>query len=168
MPCLRPTMKKSKNIEEVVLLAGIWILNGPNLNLLGRREPEYYGTRTLDEIHSMAEAAAEGTGVEVICRQTNHEGEYLDWIQSLGAEDFLILNPGAWTHSSYAIRDAISAVGVQAIEVHLSNIHAREAFRTNSLIAPVCVGQISGLGGEGYVLAVRFALDHLERRQITV
>ena len=146
-------------------MAGIWILNGPNLNLLGQREPEHYGSQTLAEIHLRAVAAAEGTGVEVICKQTNHEGELLDWIQTLTSDDFLILNPGAWTHTSYAVRDAISAVNVPTIEVHLSNIHAREAFRANSLIAPACIGQISGLGGHGYALAVRYALDHLESQK---
>lgn len=146
---------------------GIWIFHGPNLNLLGRREPEHYGSQTLAEINRRAAAAADQVGVKVVCRQTNHEGELLDWIQDLTPEDFLILNPGAWTHTSYAIRDAISAVKAPAIEVHLSNIQAREAFRANSVIAPVCIGQISGLGGDGYVLAVNYALAFLERQKKT-
>jgi 3-dehydroquinate dehydratase-2 len=146
-------------------LAGIWIFDGPNLNLLGLREPEHYGSRTLAEINQEVLATANQVGINAECRQTNHEGELLDWIQALTPDDFLILNPGAWTHTSYAIRDAISAVRVPTIEVHLSNIHAREAFRANSVIAPVCIGQISGLGADGYVLAMRYAIAYQERRE---
>lgn len=146
-------------------MAGIWIFDGPNLNLLGLREPEHYGSRTLAEINQEVLATANQVGINAECRQTNHEGELLDWIQALTPDDFLILNPGAWTHTSYAIRDAISAVRVPTIEVHLSNIHAREAFRANSVIAPVCIGQISGLGADGYVLAMRYAIAYQERRE---
>lgn len=146
-------------------LASIWVFHGPNLNLLGLREPEHYGSRTLAEINEEVLATANQAGINVECRQTNHEGNLLDWIQALTSADFLILNPGAWTHTSYAIRDAISAVRVPTVEVHLSNIHAREAFRANSVIAPVCIGQISGLGAEGYVLAMRYAIDFQGRRE---
>lgn len=145
-------------------MARIWILHGPNLNLLGLREPEHYGLKTLAEINQMVLEMARQAGVNAECRQTNHEGELIDWIQMLTQNDVLILNPGAWTHTSYAIRDAISAVKVPTVEVHLSNIHAREAFRTNSVIAPVCIGQISGLGADGYALAMRYALDHVRRQ----
>jgi 3-dehydroquinate dehydratase-2 len=148
------------------ILAAIWVFNGPNLNLLGLREPEHYGSLTLAEIEQNVSAVANEAGFSVIFRQTNHEGDLLDWIQALTSDDFLIVNPGAWTHTSYAIRDAIRAVRVPTVEVHLSNIHAREAFRTNSVIAPVCVGQISGLGADGYVLAVRYAIEFQIRRNI--
>lgn len=140
------------------------MFHGPNLNLLGLREPEHYGSRTLAEINQAVLAIADQVGMHVECRQTNHEGDLIDWIQTLTTADFLILNPGAWTHTSYAIRDAIRAVRVPTVEVHLSNIHAREEFRAISLIAPVCVGQISGLGAEGYVLAMRYAIGYQEQR----
>jgi 3-dehydroquinate dehydratase II len=150
-------------------LASIWVFHGPNLNLLGVREPEHYGVRTLDEINQEMLKISKLAGLIAECRQTNHEGDLIDWIQGLRSEDFLILNPGAWTHSSYAIRDAISAVKVPTVEVHLSNIHAREAFRSNSLIAPVCLGQISGLGEEGYYLAMRYAINYQIRgEQVTM
>lgn len=145
-------------------MASIWVFHGPNLNLLGLREPEHYGTRTLAEINQDVSEAAGQVEISVECRQTNHEGDLLDWIQALTPDDFLILNPGAWTHTSYAIRDAISSVKVPTLEVHLSNIHAREAFRANSVIAPVCIGQVSGLGAEGYVLAMRYAIDYQARK----
>jgi 3-dehydroquinate dehydratase-2 len=145
-------------------LASIWVFHGPNLNLLGVREPEHYGSRTLAEINQEVLATANQVGITAECRQTNQEGDLLDWIQALTSDDFLILNPGAWTHTSYAIRDAIRAVGVPTVEVHLSNIHAREAFRANSVIAPVCIGQVSGLGADGYVLAMRYAIDYQDRR----
>ena len=146
-------------------MASIWVFHGPNLNLLGLREPEHYGSRTLAEINQEVVATASQVGINVECRQTNHEGDLLDWIQALTSGDFLILNPGAWTHTSYAIRDAISAVKVPTVEVHLSNIHAREAFRANSVIAPVCIGQVSGLGADGYILAMRYAIDYQNRRE---
>ena len=145
-------------------MAGIWVFHGPNLNLLGLREPEHYGSRTLAEINEEVLAVANQAGLNAECRQTNHEGDLLNWIQALTPADFLILNPGAWTHTSYAIRDAIHGVRVPTVEVHLSNIHAREAFRTHSVIAPVCIGQISGLGAEGYVLAMRYAIDYQGRQ----
>ncbi len=138
----------------------IWVFNGPNINLLGLREPEHYGSQTLTQINEEVLVTANLAGMKAECRQTNHEGDLLDWIQALTSDDFLILNPGAWTHTSYAIRDAISAVKIPTVEVHLSNIHAREAFRANSVIAPVCIGQVSGLGAEGYVLAMRYAIKY--------
>lgn len=141
-------------------MASIYVFHGPNLNLLGTREPQHYGVRTLAEINQEVQGLAEQAGLNAECRQTNHEGDLLDWIQALTPEDFLILNPGAWTHTSYAIRDAISGVKVPTVEVHLSNIHARESFRETSLIAPVCLGQISGLESNGYNLAMRFAIDY--------
>lgn len=142
----------------------ILIFNGPNLNLLGIREPEIYGTRTLAEINEAVLAIAGQAGLKLECRQTNHEGNLLDWIQTLTAKNFLIINPGALTHTSYAIRDAIASVKVPTVEVHFYNIQAREPFRSNSVIAPVCIGQISGLGGEGYILAMRYAISYQRRK----
>lgn len=145
-------------------MAGIWVFHGPNLNLLGLREPEHYGSRTLAEINKEVLETAKLAGMKAECRQTNHEGALLDWIQALTSDDFLILNPAAWTHTSYAIRDAIRAVSVPTVEVHLSNIHAREAFRANSVIVPVCIGQVSGLGADGYLLAMRYAINYQSSR----
>ncbi|SHN78595.1 type II 3-dehydroquinate dehydratase [Desulfitobacterium chlororespirans] len=142
----------------------IWVLHGPNLNLLGRREPDKYGTQTLDDINKELLHKAHTAGIPIQVEQTNFEGELIQWIHSMGPDDFLIINPGAWTHYSYAVRDAIIGVQVPAIEVHLSNIHAREEFRKTSVIAPVCRGQISGLGGKSYSLAMDYALEALTQK----
>jgi 3-dehydroquinate dehydratase-2 len=135
-------------------------LNGPNLNLLGTREPAVYGTQSLADIEGRVRELAGSEGVDVTFKQTNHEGELVTWVQQ-GRErsDVLILNAAAYTHSSIALRDAIVASGVPTIEIHLSNVHAREAFRRESMIAPVCRGIIAGFGGESYVLAFRAALS---------
>lgn len=132
-----------------------WVLNGPNLNLLGSREPEVYGRTTHDELVQSVARWGEELGVDVECFQSNHEGALLDRLhEAPGRVDFLVLNPGALTHTSLALRDAISAVGVPAFEVHLSNIHAREEWRHHSWIAGVCRGSITGLGPLGYRLAL--------------
>jgi len=138
----------------------ILFLNGPNLNLLGKREPEVYGRMTLADIEGKVRERAKRAGAEVDFRQTNLEGELVGWIQQArGQFDVIVLNAAAYTHTSIALRDAISAVDVPTIEVHLSNIHAREEFRHKSLIAPVCRGQITGFGFNSYVLAVEAALN---------
>lgn len=140
----------------------IWVLHGANLNLLGQREPEQYGTQTLDEINTELRTICEKAEVPLQIGQSNFEGEIIQWIHQMSPQDFLIINPGAWTHYSYAIRDAIAGVKVPTIEVHLSNVHAREAFRQNSVIAPVCIGQISGLGRKSYTLALRYAMEWMQ------
>jgi len=138
----------------------ILFLNGPNLNLLGKREPEVYGRTTLADIEAKVRERAKKAGAEIDFRQTNLEGELVGWIQQAkGQFDVIVLNAAAYTHTSIALRDAISAVDVPTIEVHLSNIHAREEFRHKSLIAPVCRGQITGFGFNSYVLAVEAALN---------
>lgn len=136
----------------------ILIINGPNLNLLGTREKDVYGTNTLSEIAAAVNNEAQLLGMDVDFIQTNHEGEIIDKIHdSRSSYDLLIINPGAYTHYSIAIRDAIKAVELPCIEVHLSNIHAREEFRNKSVIAPVCTGQISGFGANSYIIALRAA-----------
>jgi 3-dehydroquinate dehydratase-2 len=138
----------------------ILFLNGPNLNLLGQREPAVYGRTTLAEVEARVRKRAGELGAEIDFRQTNVEGELINWIQGAkGAINVIVLNAAAYTHTSVALRDAISAVGVPTIEIHLSNIHAREEFRHKSLIAPVCRGQIAGFGAMSYVLAVDAAVS---------
>lgn len=134
----------------------VMVLNGPNLNLLGTRETDVYGTATLAGIAAMMNEEAEAVGLSMDFFQSNHEGELIDKIhEARGKYDAIIINPGAYTHYSIAIRDAIKAVEIPTIEVHLSNIHAREEFRSKSVIAPVCTGQISGLGANSYLVALR-------------
>ena len=135
----------------------ILIINGPNLNLLGTREPEIYGKTTLRTIEPALKEKAEKLNVEVECFQSNIEGEIINKIHSAkNVFDAIIINPAAYTHTSVAIRDAFSSVKIPAIEVHISNVYSREDFRHNSLIAPVLIGQISGLGVDGYLLALEF------------
>jgi 3-dehydroquinate dehydratase II len=138
----------------------ILFLNGPNLNLLGTREPEVYGKTTLKDIEAKVRDRAAKSGAEIDFRQSNLEGELVAWIQqSKGIYNVIVLNAAAYTHTSIALRDAISAVGVPTIEIHLSNVHAREEFRHKSLIAPVCKGVIAGFGAESYVLAVEASVN---------
>ena len=137
----------------------ILVLNGPNLNLLGTREPDIYGHMTLDDINARMRRHAEAAGAAIEFFQSNHEGALVDAIQGArGRADYIILNAGAFTHYSIAIRDAISAVDIPVIEVHLSNIHQREEFRHKSVIAPVVLGQIAGFGAESYLAALEIII----------
>ncbi len=136
----------------------ILVINGPNLNLLGKREPDIYGAVTLDEINSRITALAAELGVEVSFFQSNHEGELVQKIQdAMGVYQALVINPGAYTHTSVALRDAISSTGIPTVETHISNIYKREEFRKHSYISGVAVGQISGFGPDSYLLALRAA-----------
>jgi len=138
----------------------ILVVNGPNLNLLGTREPEIYGHMTLQDLEKELVALARKLQVELRFFQSNSEGAIIDYLQKEGADACgLILNPGAFTHYSYAIRDAVVSIDIRTVEVHLSNIYGREDFRHRSVIAPVCVGQISGLGVKGYLAALRFLVE---------
>jgi 3-dehydroquinate dehydratase-2 len=138
----------------------VLFLNGPNLNLLGKREPGIYGNLTLADIETGVRTRAAELKVEVEFRQSNHEGELVTWIQEArGKWDAIVLNAGAYTHTSVALRDAVSAVGIPTVETHLSNIHAREEFRHKSYLTGVCKGQISGFGSFSYVLALEAAVN---------
>lgn len=133
----------------------IYVLNGPNLNLLGKREPHIYGASTLDDLKRAAEAKAAAIGLTLDFRQTNHEGALVDWIQEAREKGAgLVINPGAYTHTSIAIHDALKALTIPTIEVHLSNIHARESFRRHSFVSPAVTGVICGLGAGGYLAAL--------------
>ena len=144
----------------------VLVLNGPNLNLLGTREPKHYGVATLDDILGRLNAQADKAGVELIELQSNAEHELVDKIQAAPVEgvDFIVINPAALTHTSIGLRDALQAVGIPFIEVHLSNIHGREAFRKESFFSDIAVGVISGLGPIGYELALQAALRYLEEK----
>lgn len=144
----------------------VLVLHGPNLNLLGTREPEIYGRTTLADIHNDMEAQARAVNVQLESFQSNHEGGLIDRVQAARTEgiDFIIINPGGYTHTSVALRDAFAAVQIPFIEVHLSNVHAREAFRRHSYFSDIAVGVICGLGASGYRLALDYALNRLLAR----
>ena len=143
----------------------VQVVHGPNLNMLGLREPKIYGRQTLATIEATLETEATALGVSLDCFQSNSEGALVDCIQAaFGQKDGILINPGAYTHTSVALRDAIAAVGIPTVEVHLSNIHQREAFRHHSYIAAVAVGQICGFGADSYRLGLHALVKHLKDR----
>jgi 3-dehydroquinate dehydratase-2 len=147
------------NTRQKVMTTTILVLHGPNLNMLGRREPHIYGTTTLADINTALQRRCEEAGVNIICIQSNHEGELVEAVQTHGWEAAgIIINPGALTHYGLSLRDALAMVSAPIIEVHLSNVYQREAFRHTSVIAPIARGQITGLGWRGYLLALEWLL----------
>lgn len=143
----------------------VLVLHGPNLNLLGTREPEVYGRDTLDDVNRTLEALAGELGASVICKQSNSEGALIDALHEARTTCAgVVFNPGGYTHTSVALRDAISAIQIPVVEVHLSNVYARESFRHESLLAPVCLGSIAGFGVDSYRLGLRALLDYLKRQ----
>lgn len=144
----------------------LFLLNGPNINLLGKREPGTYGHSSLDDVVRLVSDTAAEKGYDVVAYQSNHEGDLVDYIQQAGEEaEGVIINPAAYTHTSVAIRDAISAIQPPVIEVHISNVHSRETFRHQSLSAAVCEGQVVGFGIDGYRIATLGLIEKLERRE---
>jgi 3-dehydroquinate dehydratase-2 len=143
-------------------MIAILVIHGPNLNLLGQREPEVYGSLTMDEINRRLQDYASGQDMTLRVFQSNHEGSLIDALHdAMEWADGVVINPGAYTHTSYALRDAISAVGLPVVEVHMSNVHARERFRHRSLLAPVCLGQVVGFGWRSYLLGLQALRSHL-------
>lgn len=161
-------MKKQKSTSsdsaKAAAPARLLVVHGPNLNLLGTREPNYYGLTTLADINMALARRAEAAGVELESFQSNHEGALIERVHAAREQDvrYIILNPAAYTHTSVALRDAIAAVGIPFVEVHLSNVHAREPFRHHSYFSDLAVGVISGLGSEGYLLALEYLLSKLK------
>ena len=147
-------------------MASLLVLNGPNLNLLGLREPAHYGSATLADVEALCQSTASEVGMSVKCAQSNHEGVLIDHLHAARTEMAgVVLNAGGYTHTSVALRDAVSAIGIPVIEIHISNIHARETFRHTSFLAPVCVGSIVGLGIDGYALAIRALASRMQSSQ---
>ncbi|HOO70960.1 MAG TPA: type II 3-dehydroquinate dehydratase [Spirochaetota bacterium] len=145
----------------------ILVIHGPNLNLLGTREPSVYGNKSLDEINDLLTQYAGENGIDLLIKQSNSEGMIIDTIHQNSNAAGMVINPGAYTHTSLAIRDAIAAVNIPTVEVHLSNIHAREEFRSRSLVAPVSIGQISGFGPDSYLLGITALINYLRDKKIS-
>ena len=143
----------------------ILVMHGVNLNMFGKRDPKHYGTETLEDINGKLSALAGELGVEVSFFQSNYEGAFVERIQEAHGDGTagIVLNAGAWTHYSYAIMDALAILSIPAVEVHISNVHAREEFRNRSLTAPVCIGVVAGFGADSYLLALRALVAHLNR-----
>ncbi|MBE2258657.1 MAG: type II 3-dehydroquinate dehydratase [Candidatus Accumulibacter sp.] len=163
-------MKKQKNSasaapesDETVAIARLLVIHGPNLNLLGTREPKHYGSTTLAEINMALANRAEAAGVNLECFQSNHEGALIERVHAAGQQGvrYMIINPAAYTHTSVALRDAVAGTGIPFIEVHLSNVHARESFRHHSYFSDLAIGVITGLGSEGYLLALEYLLSRV-------
>ncbi|NJK35411.1 MAG: type II 3-dehydroquinate dehydratase [Oscillatoriales cyanobacterium SM2_2_1] len=147
-------------------MLSILVLHGPNLNLLGQREPHLYGSQTLEDINTMLQQESESLGITLVAQQSNHEGVLIDAIhRARGVHQGLVINPGGLTHTSVSLRDAIAAVELPTLEVHLSNIHRREEFRHHSYIAPVAIAQITGLGADGYLWGLRALVHYLRKNQ---
>jgi len=161
----KSTTKGQSGAKAQPLPLRILVLHGPNLNLLGTREPEVYGQTTLADIHKAMEARARSAGIQIEGFQSNHEGELIDRIHAARTEgiEFILINPAAYTHTSIALRDALAGVAIPFIEVHLSNVHAREEFRRHSYFSDIAVGVICGLGAQGYLLALDAALARIAR-----
>lgn len=161
MPTKAPSRKLARKAPE--LPKTILVLHGPNLNLLGKREPQHYGISSLDDINQALQTRGAASGVSVEHFQSNHEGALIDRIHQAGRDgvDFILINPAGYTHTSVALRDAMAAVAIPFVEVHLSNVHTREAFRHHSYFSDLAIGVIAGLGPQGYELALEFALRHL-------
>jgi 3-dehydroquinate dehydratase-2 len=145
----------------------VLLLNGPNLNLLGSREPEIYGSMTLTDIEGQVSSALRERKIECEVFQSNSEGELIDWLHKQRDADFLLLNPGALTHTSVGLRDAVLAIEIPFLEIHLSNLHKREEFRHHSYFSDIAIGALVGLGVKGYLLATQFAADYLEQKSIS-
>lgn len=156
-------MTKQKPASKTVPRPRLLVLNGPNLNLLGTREPQHYGSVTLDDINLTLARRAEAADVDLETFQSNHEGALIERIHAARQQDvrYIIINPAAWTHTSVAIRDALAAVAIPFVEVHLSNVHAREPFRQHSYFSDLAIGVICGLGQQGYLLALEYLLNKL-------
>lgn len=164
MPTKPPPRKLARKAPE--LPKTILVLHGPNLNLLGKREPQHYGWANLDDINQILEDRGAASGVTVECFQSNHEGALIDRVHqaSRDAVDFILINPAGYTHTSVALRDALSAAAIPFVEVHLSNVNSREPFRRYSYFSDLAIGVIAGLGAQGYELALEFALRHLHAK----
>lgn len=157
-------VEKRSDVGQTTREFRILVVHGPNLNLLGKREPEHYGSETLAEIDANLAARAKDLGVALDTIQSNHEGELVDRIQeAMGQSDGILINPGGFTHSSVALRDALVATGLPVVEIHLSNIYARESFRHHSYVSPIALGVISGLGAEGYRFGLEALVSQLNR-----